>query len=164
MLSTASSLTRSFVRTPVATAPITEPMYSMVAKDNLIGGFLGWVRQIAVGVLDGRWNVSRQTIEVGFAGRMVNHRPIACLRTSCRSRIAPAPTENTRDEISYRAKCFHDILHDIRTCFAVARAENRFGPGNSGSEGATFMPWRSFAGVHSTTSQTAVCTEIEVEF
>jgi hypothetical protein len=69
--------------------------------EKLVGGFFPRVRQIAIGILDWRRDISRQTIEIGFARRMVNDRPITRLRTPFSSPTTPTPTEDTSEKISY---------------------------------------------------------------
>jgi len=67
--------------------------------DELVGGSLAWVRQIAFSVFYRRWDVSGETVEVSFAGRMMDNCPITRFRTAFVSRNAPDPTENTREKI-----------------------------------------------------------------
>jgi hypothetical protein len=55
---------------------------SQVLTDELIGGSLGWVRLIAIRILDRRQLVPRKPVKVGFAGGMVNHRAFARFGTS----------------------------------------------------------------------------------
>jgi hypothetical protein len=62
----------------------------------LIGRFLLRLGQIVIGVLDRRGDVSRQTIEVGFARRMVNDRSVTRLRTSFVSRATAGPIQGAR--------------------------------------------------------------------
>ena len=71
--------------------------------DELIGGSFGWVRLVALDVLDRRRDISRETVEVGFAGRMMNDSPLTGLRTPFFSRTHPDSAQKTRNEIPYRA-------------------------------------------------------------